>query len=471
MGMLCSVTMATAQTLKTEHFDRDPNWDALNNRAAKPVKIRQDFGYRDGRLGGAITIAGEPAWYAKPIPVLTLDQPISASGKLVCKDRPGMAMIGFFNAGTTNAWRTPNSIALRVHCRGERFFVYEEYCTGRWRAGSNRFTGPADKQRDLEAGFASGDRAYEWSLKYDPQGNDGGGTITAVIDGLTTITPLNPGHKQDGAKLNRFGLFNVMKHADEEAEVWIGDLAIDSEKQDLSSDPKWEARHNRREYESRDKRPFSDYGFSDTHFAGGKAKGELGGLTFRGDIRLPDGVNYIGDRLEPLNLDKPLKASGRIVYRRGVQDSSTLIGFFHLPTSVTINPNAPKSPRNWFDYLPRNFCGVAVKGPTREGYFFHPTYRVSADEGGGNPGDAIANCPRLNPDGIARDWSFEYDPDAAGGKGAITVTLDGKSAVLELKEGHKSAGATFNRFGIVSNWVDGNGQVVYLDDVTYTFKQ
>ena len=37
MGMLCSVTMATAQTLKTEHFDRDPNWDALNNRAAKPV--------------------------------------------------------------------------------------------------------------------------------------------------------------------------------------------------------------------------------------------------------------------------------------------------------------------------------------------------------------------------------------------------------------------------------------------------
>jgi hypothetical protein len=33
------------------------------------------------------------------------------------------------------------------------------------------------------------------------------------------------------------------------------------------------------------------------------------------------------------------------------------------------------------------------------------------------------------------------------------------------------AGARYNRFGIVSNWVDGNGQVVYVDDLTYTTNQ
>ena len=464
---------ATAQTQKTEHFDRDPKWDALNNRAAKPVTIRQDFGYSAGQIGGTITIAGEPAYYAKAITPKSLNDELTASGTLISGRDNGMALIGFFNADTAQEWRTRNSLALRILGRGKQFYVYEEYCTSRWRAGSNQFTGPGDKEREKEPGYvADGKTVHAWTLRYDPNGNDGGGTITATVDGKRTVTNLDPGHKADGATFNRFGLLNVMKHADDPQQVFIGDVTINGEKQDLSKDPRWHAFQNRRTYETRDDRPYSDYGYSpDTNFAGGEQPGELGGLIFRGDIRLPDGVNYYGDRIEPVNLERPLRASGRIVYRRGVQDSSTLIGFFHVPTSVTIDPNARKSPRNWFDYLPKPFFGIAVKGPTREGYFVHPTYRVGDDTGGGNPGDAIANCPRIGPDGVARDWSFEYDPDAAGGKGAITVTLDGKSAVLELKDGHKSTGAAFNRFGIVSNWVDGNGQVVYLDDLTYTCRQ
>ena len=53
---------------KTETFDRDPNWEGLNHRAAKPRKIQQDFGYSNGKIGGVITIAGEPAYYAKNFP-------------------------------------------------------------------------------------------------------------------------------------------------------------------------------------------------------------------------------------------------------------------------------------------------------------------------------------------------------------------------------------------------------------------
>jgi hypothetical protein len=42
---------------------------------------------------------------------------------------------------------------------------------------------------------------------------------------------------------------------------------------------------------------------------------------------------------------------------------------------------------------------------------------------------------------------------------------------LGLKKGDRAAGARFDRFGLVTTWVDGNGQRVYFDDLTYTCKQ
>jgi hypothetical protein len=469
--MLCIVLLGTAVAParageRTENFDHDPHWDELNCRIAPAREIRQDFGYRDGKIGGIVTLAGESAYYAREIPDKTFEDVVSASGGLICRKGSGMALIGFFNADTANAWRTPNSVVLRILGKGDQFFAFEEYDTQRGRAGSNQFTGHPTSGR-YENGLAC-DQSHEWTLSYDPKGNGGGGTVTATIDGRTTVTNLDPGHKQDGARFNRFGILNVMKHAGDPEEVWIDHLTINGEKQDLSADPKWEGHQNRRHYETHDVRPFSDYGFSPSHYAGGKSAGELGGLMFRGDIRLLKGVNYYGDRVGELSLENPLKASGKIAFRRGVTDSGTLIGFFRVPTSVTINPASPKSPRSWTDYVPRDFLGVALKGPTREGFYFHPTYRLDGGGGGGNPGNAIANCPRIFPDGRPHEWRLEYAPSAADGHGRITVTLDGKSAALDLEAGHRAAGAQFNRFGIVSTWVDGNGQVVYLDDLTYT---
>ena len=34
------------------------------------------------------------------------------------------ALVGFFNAETINEWRTPNTIALRIQGRGDRFFAF-----------------------------------------------------------------------------------------------------------------------------------------------------------------------------------------------------------------------------------------------------------------------------------------------------------------------------------------------------------
>src|SRR5690349_10624278 len=84
--------MALAQSQKTETFDHDPGWDGHNNRIARekpPVLVRQDFGYAAAKIGGTITIAGEPAYYAKKIEPRTLNDRLTASGTLVCKKGSG----------------------------------------------------------------------------------------------------------------------------------------------------------------------------------------------------------------------------------------------------------------------------------------------------------------------------------------------------------------------------------------------
>src|SRR5881409_2605694 len=132
---------------RTEHFDNDPRWDGHNNRAQSPApkQIRQDFGYSKtvhcggapGEIGGFINPAAEAAYYAKAIPTKTFSDPLNASGKVVCAGRQFHMLMGFFNASSTNEWRTPNSIAIRLQGRGDHFFAYVEYTTSCWRAGGD----------------------------------------------------------------------------------------------------------------------------------------------------------------------------------------------------------------------------------------------------------------------------------------------------------------------------------------------
>jgi hypothetical protein len=81
---------------------------------------------------------------------------------------------------------------------------------------------------------------------------------------------------------------------------------------------------------------------------------------------------YYGDRLEPLTLDRPLRASGKVCLRRGVSDSTVLVGFFHARDSMRVNPSQRSG-------LPQDFLGVAIDGPSREGFYFAPAYRVHGD--------------------------------------------------------------------------------------------
>jgi len=51
------------------------------------------------------------------------------------------------------------------------------------------------------------------------------------------------------------------------------------------------------------------------------------------------------------------------------------------------------------------------------------------------------------------------------------VEWTGTSSTFDLSVGDKERGTTFDRFGIVTSWIDGNSQDVYWDDVSYTTEQ
>src|SRR5439155_4676964 len=65
--------------LREEHFDKDPRWDGHNNRIGEnnPATVRQDFGYAEESpfhgpaIGGWVTTAAAPAYYAKKLPART----------------------------------------------------------------------------------------------------------------------------------------------------------------------------------------------------------------------------------------------------------------------------------------------------------------------------------------------------------------------------------------------------------------
>jgi len=471
VALLAPMVWASARAEeRRESFDKDPGWDGHNNRSVRSETIRQDFGWSaattnaggaSGEIGGSIMPAAEPAYYAKKFPTRTFNDVLTASGTLMVEKGPGHTLIGFCNDGTLNEWRTRNSLALRINQRGDTFHCHFEYCTGKWRAGAGiigRYDTVADRMhpKELQCG-----RVYHWSLKYDPNGADGRGLLAVTLDGDTASCELAPGHKLDGAEFNRFGILNVTKQFDNAGRLWLDNVTINGEREEFGSDPKWDASGNRRTYETRNVRPRFDFGFSPTHHAGGQATGELGGLFFRGDCRYGERLAAYGDRLRPLTLERPLRASGKVSLRRGVTDSTTLIGFYHSAHSLWVNPSQQFS-------TPQDFLGAAIEGPSREGFYFYPVYR---NHGGGLSSGMGANAPRIYPDSATHDWMLEYDPAAAGGNGRISVTLDGKTVSIDLAPGAKAEGAHFDRFGLVTPWIDGNGQHVYFDDLSYTWRQ
>jgi hypothetical protein len=64
---------------------------------------------------------------------------------------------------------------------------------------------------------------------------------------------------------------------------------------------------------------------------------------------------------------------------------------------------------------------------------------------------------------------MSYFPPTAERPGNIAVTLDGQGVSLAFPLEHLKIGAHFNRFGLISTHTDGNAQLLYFDDLTFTW--
>ncbi len=468
VSLVCVVAaFSVGAELRVQHFDADPQWDGLNNRSTMETRtIAQDFGYSEtdhggwgeGEVGGTIYADGTAAYYAKPVGPFTLDEGFSASGAVVVEEGAGNTLIGFFNHTTINEWRTPNAIVMRINGRGQTFHAHVEYATAKWRANAGiigRYDATTDRNHPIEVPSKG---VHEWSLSYDPNGPDGNGIVEFVLDDITATCPVTPELKADGITVDRFGILNVNKSADSPGALWINNLTINGKDEMFTSDPQWEGLKNRETYVTANVRPRFNFGYSDTNLAGGIAKGEIGGLFFRGDCREEGKLAYYGDKVEGLDLTKPLHAKGKIALHRGVTDSTTLFGFFHHEHSVFVHDSQKSG-------LPRDVLGFHVEGPSRVGFTLYPVYRTDGEILGTGYREGI---PVVYPDGASHDWALDYDPNGAEGNGEIVLTFGGQEIRTALEPGAKEEGAMFTRFGFVTPWIDGNGQVIYLDDLEYT---
>jgi hypothetical protein len=474
-AVLVLAAMAAFQTLgagtRTEHFDIEPpGWEGVNNRNKffETRTVEQNFGFsaetnhaggKRGEAGGRINPAGEPAWYGYRLPKpISLSSLMSAEGRLFVAKGASHCLLGFFNVNTLNGWRTPNTMVARLNGRGETFHCHTEYATSRWRASAGVIGKIVIGSSITPVEIPSG-KALTWKLTYAPTA-DGGGMFTFHMDGATATCAIEPDHRRDGMTFTHFGLLPVLKTWDGAGDVWIDDVKINGAAFDFSSDPKWDESGNRRTYQTDDTRPKFDFGWSATHFANGLKAGELGGLVFRGDCREPARMGCYGDRIATLTLNSKLEARGKMTVLRAISDSTAAIGFYHSQHSMASNPSQKLA-------TPMDWLGINIEGPSSEGFFFYPVCRGHGDDAA-VAGYDVAKTPRIYPDGKPRSWFLRYDPAGAGGNGEITVGLDGKTCSLKLPPEFKSTGATFDRFGICTPWIDGNSVKIYFDDITYT---
>jgi hypothetical protein len=273
-----------------EDFRTDPQWEHYRSRLLpNPLPVtRQDFGWRPasagddarGAIGGWIQRSLTPAWFSKVIPTRTLNDKLSASGTFAVTrdDSSSGTLFGWFH-DTSRGWRTPNSLVFRIDGNGGKYWVFYEYGTRNWfTRGAGCFEGDRYQTTPTHPFRADG-TPHTWSLVYDPNGADGKGLMTFVLDGRAYTLAFAPGHKADGAEFNRFGVLNVQTTGSG-MEMEFRDLHLDGQPLDLSSASGWEARGNKVEFQDRHMRPFHDFGWMVTSKAGGKT-GEIGGIIWR----------------------------------------------------------------------------------------------------------------------------------------------------------------------------------------------
>ena len=460
---LCSLpaTQPSSSALQTsEDFSAEPEWEGrLNhNVPVDPPIVTQDFGYSQtnnadgissGELGGQLERSTIAAWYAEPIQIKNLDGTLLASGRIAAPNQNtgGGFHLGWFNS-QRQGWRPWSSLGFRLDGQGLFSDVHLDYMTETWMAGGLN-AGDLNPPLTIPHDGSS----HTWRMEYDPAGD---GVINFTLDNNPPVMlHLAPGHKAEGGSFDRFGLLNRQVAGSSPMTVYFDDLQYNGTYQSFeNSNTGWEQHGNRTTYSAPEQREAHNFGFSNTIHAGGTAPGEVGGLIWRAS---PHNEPYYADPIDPLTLEMPLFASGKVALQRGASDGGMYFGWFNKQSIENVQDIEPGKAQV------ANFLGVNIEGPSAVGHYFRPVYATSA----GERRDSLEG-PIIFPDGAPRDWTLSYDATGNSGGGVITVTLDEVAKQFNLAAGDKNLGAVFDHFGLFSLSPDGLYVEVYFDDLSYT---
>lgn len=458
--------LSSGAQLKSESFDADPGWEGRNNQITPGKKgtITQDFGYTNthfagqqaGEMGGTVTRAFTPAFYADKITPKTLDEKLMASGTFaLARSGPSSGFFfGWFNSVQPGGSRPVSSFGIQVDGErsGGRLAV-------RLISGKNQSCGtfitPFIPGRFRPTPIHNDGTHYHWAMKYEPGIGGAKGRFEFSImsdaskhedfEGKVFSVEVPDEFKKQKTVFDRFGLMNMGRPGGTLA-VYFDDLNHDGRAEDFSSDPHWDSSNNRHVYVPEEVKGAHHYGYSaGTSFAGG-SPGEIGGTVWRTE----SDFGWYADRVGPLTLEGKLEAEGRVMLAVGAPDSAVAIGWFSSQTAEDVS--AAKT----------NFVGVVISGPTRVGHYFLPTYATAKGSHG-----HLKKGPVVVP-GTPHHWKLVFDPVGDGGNGTIQVTLDGETTSLNMKPGCRQEGAQMDRFGIVSVPPGGGLVKVYFDDLKYT---
>ncbi len=246
----------------------------------------------------------------------------------------------------------------------------------------------------------------------------------------------------------------------------------------FDKEPGWEG-HNNRVVPKKLPIVIQDFGYSTTSFAA-KEKGELGGLVTRAAEPA-----YYGERIGPVTLDDKLSASGTFAIMKTAAGGGIFFGFFRAE-----QPGAGGRPTGSLGLnmdCERGGARLAVRLITGKnqscGTFITPFI----------PGKFRPTA--IHNDGARYRWTLDYDPDGAGGRGQFEFTLgcdalkpgefsaadipeaykvearrrfpDVTSFTVDLPEGYRQQGTTFDHFGLMNMMKPGGAMSVYFGDLKY----
>jgi hypothetical protein len=445
--------LQAAVELAHESFDQDPGWLAENNHVHDDCRdVHQNFGYSNtgyanghaGEMGGTLVRSVTPAYYGMAHPEkdlfagrLAFDADVSFRGG------GGGAYLGYFSS-KHQGFRPAGFTGIRLDAAGNEANLEVSITTSDYRSAGSF----------LGLSIPNDGKGHRVTFEWLPDENNGKGHFNASVDDVTKSFDVTDDVGHATSIIDRFGLMNVQAPGANGFEVYVDDVGLNviNTTVKFDSNPGWDGHGNGDSFTDCRQRLQHDYGYSaDTNFAGGAAKGEMGGLIWR--MNADDPTSYYATPVGPLSPDDYLFFSGKIGFVRGAVDSGIAFGFFDSKLSFGTEPA-------------RSFFGLAIEGPSRVGHYMS-AFVTDANANKYRPTDG---APVLVPDGSTLPFTFAYDPDA-GDHGTIQLTLGSENYDVPLPAEQRAGGQSFDRFGIMPWRPDGESVDIYFDDLTYTLKR